>query len=114
MSARGALGARLPRHPGCREAPGAHGTEIDLNPERAGAGARRWPLVPLLAREDSGADCGKTMVRSIWGALGSGGSLASGQARGLSRADPATVENTRHRLDALGHQSPGVLLASCA
>lgn len=37
------------------------------------------------------------MVRSIWGALGSGRSLASGQSRGLSRDDPATVGNVRQR-----------------
>lgn len=34
-----------------------------------------------------------------------------GQSQGLSRDDPATVGNMRQRLDVLGRQSPGVLLA---
>lgn len=61
-----------------------------------------------------GGDCRETMVRSIWGALGSGKNLSSGQSQGLSRDDPATVGNTRQCLDVLGRQSPGVLLASRA
>ena len=68
-----------------------------------------WP------REDSeGLTVGETMVRSIWGALGSGRSLASGQSRGLSRDDPATVGDVRQRLGVPGRQEPWVLSFPCA
>lgn len=75
------MGARLQHHPGCT----ASGSEINLNPERQvqePPGGRWCCWWPGRTRR---ADWGGTTVRSIWGALGSGRNLTSGQSRGLSR-----------------------------
>lgn len=70
------------------------------------------PLVPLLARRTQGPTVGRQWCDPFGVRLGSGGSPPVGSHE-VQQGRPC--HGGKHdRLDALGHQSPGVLLASCA
>lgn len=83
-------------------------------PRAAGAGAPGWPLVLLVAREDSEGRLGGNDRAINLGSSGLRQEPHQWAVTGSQQDGPATVGNTRQCLDVLGRQSPGVLLASPA